>query len=177
MTDDTDDLRFREAVPEDAGSLAKLARQTFSETFGHLYSAENLAAFLAGHTREAWHAELVDPRFSILLGEAAGKEPAAFAKLGPRSLPIETEGACIELRQFYLLKRWQGTGAAQHMMAWALDEARSRGADQIVLSVFIDNHRARRFYERHGFSAVGRYDFMVGSHADEDIIMRLDLNG
>jgi hypothetical protein len=32
-----------------------------------------------------------------------------------------------------------------------------------------------RFYERRGFAAVGRYDFMVGNHADEDIIMRLQL--
>ena len=36
-------------------------------------------------------------------------------------------------------------------MDWALDEARRRGARQLYLSVFIDNHRARRFYERYGF--------------------------
>jgi RimJ/RimL family protein N-acetyltransferase len=61
------------------------------------------------------------------------------------------------------------------MMAWVIDEARRRQAGQLFLSVFVDNHRARRFYERCGFEAVGRYDFMVGTHADEDIIMRLDL--
>ena len=53
--------------------------------------------------------------------------------------------------------------------------ARRRGAGEIYLSVFVDNHRARRFYERYGFEPVGRYDFMVGTHADEDIIMRLKL--
>jgi RimJ/RimL family protein N-acetyltransferase len=42
----------------------------------------------------------------------------------------------------------------------------------VILSVYVDNHRARRFYERHGFEPVGRYDFMVGSHADEDLILR-----
>ncbi len=41
--------------------------------------------------------------------------------------------------------------------------------------MFTDNVRARRFYERYGFEAVGRYNFMVGTHADEDIIMRLKL--
>ena len=45
-------------------------------------------------------------------------------------------------------------------------------ADELYLTVFIENHRARRFYDRYGFEAVGRYDFMVGNHADEDIIMR-----
>jgi RimJ/RimL family protein N-acetyltransferase len=35
----------------------------------------------------------------------------------------------------------------------------------------VGNERARRFYDRYGFEAVGRYDFMVGNQADEDIIM------
>ena len=40
-------------------------------------------------------------------------------------------------------------------MDWALDEARRRGVDELYLTVYIDNHRARRFYERYGFEAVG----------------------
>ena len=54
-------------------------------------------------------------------------------------------------------------------------EAEVRGADELWLSVFVDNHRARRFYERYGFEVIGRYDFIVGSHADEDHVMRLKL--
>jgi len=57
-------------------------------------------------------------------------------------------------------------------MDWALDEARRRGAKELYLTVYVDNHRARRLYERYGFAVVGRYDFMVGGHADEDLIMR-----
>ena len=98
-----------------------------------------------------------------------------FAKLGPPSLPFRTEGPTAELRQLYVLKPWQGAGVAAALIAWALAEGRRRGAGQMFLSVFVDNHRARRFYARHGFEPVGRYAFMVGSHADEDIIMRLDL--
>jgi ribosomal protein S18 acetylase RimI-like enzyme len=57
-------------------------------------------------------------------------------------------------------------------MDWVLDQAKSRGAHELYLTVYTDNHRAKRFYERYGFVAVGRYDFMVGNHADEDIIMK-----
>ena len=60
-------------------------------------------------------------------------------------------------------------------MDWVLAEARAARRDELYLSVFTDNHRAKRFYARYGFEAVGPYDFMVGSHADEDIIMRLKL--
>jgi RimJ/RimL family protein N-acetyltransferase len=57
-------------------------------------------------------------------------------------------------------------------MQWFLAEAANRAAEEVVLSVFVDNHRARRFYERYGFETVGKYDFMVGTHADEDLILR-----
>jgi len=165
---------WRDAGPDDALLLGEIGRQSFVETFGHLYSPENLAAFLVNHSEENWRTELSDPRFKVRLGFVEG-ETAAYVKLGPPSLPFEVKAPSIELRQFYVLKPWQGAGLAPAMMAWVLAEARRRGAEEIYLSVFTDNVRARRFYERYGFEPVGRYDFMVGTHADEDIIMRLKL--
>ena len=61
------------------------------------------------------------------------------------------------------------------MMDWAIDEGRRRGAEEMYLTVFTDNERARALYRRYGFVEVGPYAFMVGNHADEDIIMRLEL--
>ena len=60
-------------------------------------------------------------------------------------------------------------------MRWVIATAKARGAEDLYLSVFVDNHRARRFYERYGFTFVGTYAFMVGTHADEDHVMRLPL--
>ena len=53
--------------------------------------------------------------------------------------------------------------------------AEQRKGDDLYLSVFVDNTRARKFYERWGFVAEGSYAFMVGTHADEDIVMRRPL--
>ena len=167
-------IAFRTAGPSDAEALAELGARTFTETFGHLYTPENLAAFLVNHSVDKWRTELSDTAFAIRIGEADG-QAVAYAKVGPPSLPFEPRGRPIELRQFYVLKPWHGHGAAREMMEWALDEAQRRGADEMYLSVFVDNHRARRFYEGYGFEPVGRYDFMVGTHADEDIVMRLGL--
>jgi len=167
-------IAYRDAGPADAETLAELGRVTFTETFGHLYTPENLAAFLENHSPERWRGELSDPAFSVRLAEEQGSA-IAYAKVGPPSLPFEVTGPTFELRQFYVLKPWHGRGLSQEMMAWVLAEARRRGAEQLYLSVFTDNHRARRFYERYGFEAVGTYHFMVGTHADDDIIMRLEL--
>ena len=98
-----------------------------------------------------------------------------YIKLGPPHLPFSPRGAALELRQLYVLAPWHGAGVAAALTDWLIDTARARGADELFLSVFTDNHRARRFYHRYRFEAVGTYSFMVGTHADEDIVMRLVL--
>jgi ribosomal protein S18 acetylase RimI-like enzyme len=165
---------LRDARAGDATTLAELGRRSFKETFGHLYTADNLAAFLKNHSEEQWRSELADPAIAVCLGEADG-QAVAYAKLTPPGLPFEPQGRPIELKQFYVLRDWQGSGAARQLMAWVLDEARRRGAEELYLSVFTDNPRAQRFYASYGFEEVGRWAFMVGTHADEDIIMRLAL--
>jgi diamine N-acetyltransferase len=165
---------FRDATPQDAAMLSALARRSFTETFGHLYDPADLAAFLERHTPDAWANDITDPDYAIRIAEADGAA-IGYAKLGPPSLPFEPRGPSIELRQFYLLAAAHGTGVAQSMMAWVIETARARGAADMYLSVFIDNHRARRFYERHGFERIGEYGFMVGNHRDTDDVMRLSL--
>ena len=164
-------IDYRDGGAGDAALMSRIGKQTFVETFGHLYTPENLAAFLANHSEENWLGELTSPAFAVRIAEEEG-EAAGFAKVGPPSLPFEVTGPTAELRQLYVLKPWHGAGIAHALMDWAIEEARRRGAEQMFLSVFVDNHRARRFYDRYGFEAVGTYDFMVGTHADLDIIMR-----
>jgi ribosomal protein S18 acetylase RimI-like enzyme len=148
------DVRYRDATPGDAAAMAELGRATFTETFGHLYTPENLAAFLESHTEERWAADLEDRALSVRVAETGGRL-VAYAKVGPPTLPFEPRGASTELRQFYVLQPCHGRGIAQELMDWVLAEARRRGADDLYLSVFVDNHRARRFYERYGFEFVG----------------------
>ena len=167
-------IELRPATKADAPTLASLGARTFSDTFGHLYDPDDLDLFLKTHAEEHWAAELCDPEFAVLLVEAKGIA-VGYAKVGPPHLPFEPRGTAVELRQFYLVKEWQGHGLADEMMRWVLGEAETRKGDDLYLSVFVDNHRARKFYERWGFVAEGRYAFMVGNHADEDIVMRRPL--
>ena len=168
------EIVYRNATAADAALMSRLGSETFIETFGHLYTPENLAAFLKNHRVENWLAELTDPHFTVRLAEQDG-EAVAFAKIGPPGLPFAVTAPTAELRQFYVRGPWQGTGVARVLMDWVIGESRRRGAEELFLSVFTDNVRAQRFYARYGFEPVGTYAFMVGSHADEDIIMRARL--
>ena len=167
-------ITTRDATPADAATLATLGASSFTETFGHLYAPADLALFLEKHTPAAWSAELADPAFAVRVVERDGAL-IAYAKLGPPQLPFTPTTGAIELRQLYVLAPWHGAGVAAAVMDWVVETARARHAGELYLSVFTDNHRARRFYARYGFEPVGTYAFMVGTHADEDIVMRLAL--
>ncbi|MEP7005228.1 MAG: GNAT family N-acetyltransferase [Sphingomonas bacterium] len=168
-------ITYRDARTIDGPALASMARRSFTETFGTLYSQSDLAAFLdEAFGANGLPSQLSDPDFAVRLALDDG-EIIGFVKMGPVTFPGEWRPDAIELYQFYVLGPWQGQGVAQKLMEWSLDHARSHGAKEIILSVYVDNHRAQRFYERYGFSEIGRYAFRVGETIDDDRIMRLVL--
>ena len=166
--------RFRNGTVDDAATLDRLFNVSFCDTFAHLYRPEDLHAFLTSFGIDDWKAELDDPAYAFRIAEVDG-EPVGFVKLSPLKLPVETHRPAIVLDQLYVLKAHHGAGIAAALMDWAIAEARYRGFEELYLTVYTDNHRARRFYDRYGFEEIGPYKFMVGNQADEDIIMRLAL--
>lgn len=167
-------ISYRSGTPDDAECIARLYAQSFSDTFAHLYRPADLAAFLDTRKASDFRPELESGDFHFCLAEDRGTL-AGFIKLGPADLPVDTPAGTIELRQLYVLEPWHGAGVAASLMERGLQAARSAGVCHIQLNVYIDNHRAQRFYSRYGFIPVDRCTFMVGDHADEEVVMRLRL--
>jgi len=167
-------IEYRDATPEDGAVLGGLARATFLQTFGHLYSLEDLKLFLAQGNDAAYAAELQDPGLEVRFA-CTGGVPIGFCKISGLRLPAIPEGPALELRQLYLFKPWQGRGIGEALLVWATERARARGAGELWLSVYTDNPGARRFYARHGFVEMGPYRYMVGNQADAELLCRLVL--
>ncbi|HEY0412569.1 MAG TPA: GNAT family N-acetyltransferase [Allosphingosinicella sp.] len=167
-------ISYRPATVEDAALIADLFERAFLETFGHLYRPEDLRAFLDRLSPAGFRGELEDEAYRFMLA-FDGDTAAGFCKLGPLTLPVAPERPALELRQLYLLKSWYGRGIAPALMEWALGEARRQGTQDLYLTVYSDNHRAKAFYRRYGFAYVAPYAFMVGEQADEDEIWHLSL--
>jgi len=164
-------VSYRDATEKDAAELDRIFDRSFCDTFAHLYRSEDLDSFLSGFGVSEWESQLRDPACAFRIAEVSGR-PVGYVKIGPQKLPVETDRPALLLDQLYLLKEHHGAGIAHDLMDWVLAEAKRRGAEELYLTVFTENHRARRFYDRYGFEVVGRYAFMVGNHADEDVIMR-----
>jgi len=169
-------IAYRDARPEDGSALGAMARQSFVDTFGTLYKPEDLDAFLEqtfGSSGLPADIGRADRRIRLALD---GDAIVGFAKYATSAgLPPPSTADDVELKQLYILDGWKGAGIAQALMDWTLEQARIDGAARIVLSVFVDNHRAKRFYARYGFREIGLAPFAVGSQIDDDRLWSLDL--
>lgn len=167
---------YRDAVPDDSAALSALMRETFTETFGHTYRPEDLAAFLAASYAPAQqYAEIIDPdtetRLAFQVDALVG-----YAQIGPLKLPYDPGPApALELYRLYVREPVKGAGVAATLMDWAMARMRARGAGQALLGVWSENTRAQRFYARYGFEKAGAYVFPVGASMDDEWIMRAPL--
>jgi ribosomal protein S18 acetylase RimI-like enzyme len=167
------DAVIRRATIADAEALAAIGAATFTETFGHLYPAEDLRAFLAeAYGLERTRRDLADPAKAAWLVESQG-EVVGYAQAGPCDLPHpEVTPASGELKRFYFLKRWQNRGMGRRLFGEAMAWLLAGGPRDIWIGVWSENHGAQRFYVREGFEKVGEYGFKVGRTVDHEFILR-----
>ncbi len=71
-------------------------------------------------------------------------------------------GETGEVYALYVTPGWWSTGTGRSLMAAALAALSEAGFDRAVLWVLAGNARARRFYERAGFSADGAVNVLTG---------------
>jgi ribosomal protein S18 acetylase RimI-like enzyme len=166
---------IRRAGPADAETLAAIGAETFTETFGHLYPADDLAAFLRdAYGLERTRADLADPAKASWLVEADG-QAIGYALAGPCGLPhAEVTPQCGELKRIYFRKAWQGGGLGKRLFDEIMAWLEAAGPRAVWLGVWSENLGAQRFYARQGFEKVGEYGFAVGSVVDHEYILRRD---
>lgn len=168
-------------APDDAlfGRLRPVARQIFTQTFGRDFDAGPFEAFCdevygpdGGMARD-----FGDPTI-VWQVATVRDEPIGYAKVTPLRAPFSgASPSALELQQLYVVHDWHGLGVADRLMNWAFSTARERGADELYLTVFDHNERAKRFYARYGFAEVGRCTFTLGDRLDDDRIWRVQLSG
>jgi GNAT superfamily N-acetyltransferase len=166
-------VTIRRAGVRDADALADIGARTFAATFGHLYPAADLDAFIAqAHAPAAALAHLQLDGAAAWLVEANGRV-IGHALAGPCGLPhAEVTRGCGELKRLYLLPEAQGGGLGSRLLATTLDWLAATGRDRIWIGVWSGNHAAQRLYARAGFEKVGEYDFVVGATRDHEFILR-----
>ena len=167
-------MLIRRAVPTDAPTLSALGACTFVESFGHLYSPEDLQAFLEeSHPASAYAKLLADPAYALWLAFDEAGKAVGYALAGPSGLPHpDVKPGDGELKRLYLLASAQGGGTGARMFEQALEWLERDGPRTLWISVWSENYGAQRFYARYGFEKAGEYEFIVGRQRDHEFIFR-----
>jgi GNAT superfamily N-acetyltransferase len=163
----------RDAAPADLEAVLAMKAASWREAYGQVRDEAFFATaeatldrqveiwrqFLAGG-RTLWMAE--DTRGRCVGTAAAGPVIHRPASTGVGGLPE------LQLYSLYVLASAQGGGVADALLERAI------GADPCLLWVLAGNERARAFYRRHGFAAVGAPVPMEGpwSGLDEQMMVR-----
>jgi GNAT superfamily N-acetyltransferase len=147
-------FRFREAAPADAALIAETADVCF-ETYEEFapgwrnptsdFRVERLAERLA--SPEVWCLLAFDG------DEPAGHGSLAEGALVPAAAPPPGHA---KVWQLFVRPRWHGTGLAAELLRAVEREATERGFARMALWTPRDSGRARRFYEREGWTPSGR---------------------
>ncbi|KIQ97649.1 GNAT family N-acetyltransferase [Lysobacter sp. A03] len=164
---------IRRATVADAATLSELAARTFSQTFGHLYPAEDLAAFLGeNYTVDRQRTILAHPAYAVWLVEQGGAA-VGHAAAGPCGLPHpDVRSGDGELKRLYLLKHMHNAGLGGELCRVALEWLLRDGPRTLWVGVWSRNLAAQRFYARRGFEHVDDYEFPVGRVRDHEFILR-----
>ena len=116
-------------------------------------------------------AELADPASEFLIAEVDGV-PAGYVRLRRGPAPPEVAGGRpMEVVRCYADAPWIGRGVGSRLMEASLARASEWACDVVWLDVYERNPVAIAFYERWGFSVVGRQSFLLGEDVQDDLVM------
>lgn len=141
------EVTLRPARPDDAPAVAEIWHDGWKD--GHLGNVPD--ALTAARDEASFHIRAAQRMGDTTVAELHG-EVAGFVML---------EGD--ELEQFYVSANHRGSGVADALMEEAERQLRDAGHATVWLAVVAGNTRARRFYERRGWSDGGLFDHQAPS--------------
>ena len=171
------DRALKPCTITDFDILRELSIRTYEETFAHLTTKEDMAAYL----EDAFHAErfrkeLTNPNsafyFLYYNGQIAG-----YLKINeaPAQTDIHDSDA-LEIERIYVASEFQGRGSGRYLMEQAISISVERQKKYVWLGVWEKNEKAIRFYQKNGFSIMGTHTFVMGEDVQNDYVMRKDLS-
>jgi ribosomal protein S18 acetylase RimI-like enzyme len=165
-----------QAGVKDAAIIAHIGAETFAQTFAADNKPEDMAAYLGANlTADSIAAEFDEPGAIFFIAYYDG-HPAGMAKMGTSLKPDMPQGAkCIELERLYILPEFQGYRIGAALMDHCIVYAKDANCDVMWLGVWEHNPKAQRFYKRYGFVRYSEHIFQLGSDAQTDWLMKLEL--
>ena len=162
-------MEIRRAQPDDAQRIAEVHVRSWKVAFSGLLPQDYLDALCPEDRLGEWEKALASEAWPVVLVAEEQGALVGFATVGPTRDKDADPTTVGELYTLYLDPAVFGAGLGATLLEHAVVELESGGFAQATLWVLHTNARARRFYERHGWSADGatkEHDWMAFTATD-----------
>ena len=170
-------MHIRQLTLADLDQLQSISRTTFHETFAADNSEADMAHYLEHNLSASRLAqELVNPESRFYFAEDDDGNALGYLKTNTGAAQSEPQDPqALEIERIYVLSAHHGQGVGTALYRQARHDAEQQGAPYLWLGVWEHNRSALQFYQKHGFTAFASHTFTLGSDAQTDILMKLDL--
>ncbi len=169
-------LRLLDFSEINMDEFENLAKESFLDAHGKSAPKEDLEEYLQNkYTKNALSADLKEEGNAYFFaGDHEGLK--GYLKLGfDKAFPPKINTNFSKLDRIYIHKTAYGTGLSEFLLQESIRIARQQNQKGIWLATWVENKRAIRFYEKHGFRVVDAYDFPISkTHYNPNHIMLLE---
>ena len=142
-------INIRKVKVGDANTLAFIQTESWKSAFNRILSKEDLDKYTDMNRAITLYSKLLNDNigngFILMINE----NPHCIA-YWDKTRDDEMEGDAEIICIHSLCDNW-GKGYGTEMMNHILRDIKNSGFSKVMLWVFKENHRARKFYEKHGF--------------------------
>ena len=170
------EIIVRAATTKEAALIADMSRQTFYDSFAAQNTKEDMDKFMNEQfSREQLIKEVEEPGSLFLIGWD-DDNAVGYARLreGER-FPEFGNSSSMEIARIYAIQDAIGKGVGSALINKCIAIAIEQQREIIWLGVWEHNQRAINFYKKWGFEKFGEHQFILGSDAQLDWLMKREL--
>lgn len=145
-----DKVMIRKAIPGDEQVLAYIQTESWKAAFAGILSPEELDRCTDLQNAEQMYRSILIRETCNIAIEFVDGRPHCIAAWGKNRCGLGD--AVGELICIHSLQNNWAKGYGSAMMEYVLAQLQREPYESVILWVFEDNKRARRFYEKHGFA-------------------------
>lgn len=164
------------ASPSDITSLRQLSIDTFVDTYNAYNTPENMQLYIDTYFNPQRIADEINNSNIQYYLAAVDDALVGYIKMRTEETLPELAGVRhIEIERIYVSPNYKGLKIGQRLIAHALTIAKQQQFEVLWLGVWEKNENAIAFYKKQGFTIFGEHDFILGTDAQRDWLMKIDV--
>ena len=154
--------------------IAGIGRSSFHDAFSRLFRvSQDIEHYLEHTYSEEKISRSLARENNVYFLAFDGTNAVGFTKVKKHSLASQIDSVWqSELQKIYVLPGAQGAGVGKLLMQEVLKLMEQVQPEYLWLDVIVENDKARRFYEKTGFTRHGDHYFTIGSQQFEYDLMK-----